>query len=48
DCDVSVRFDDPDIAIDWPIGTARAILSDKDDAALRFADFESPFVYEAA
>ena len=48
DCDVSVRFDDPDIAIDWPIGTAWAILSDKDDAALRFADFESPFVYEAA
>jgi dTDP-4-dehydrorhamnose 3,5-epimerase len=47
DCDVSVRFDDPDIAIDWPIETVRAILSDKDDAALRFADFQSPFVYEA-
>ena len=47
DCDVSVRFDDPDIAIDWPIQTVRAILSDKDDAALRFADFQSPFVYEA-
>ena len=47
DCDVSVRFDDPDISIDWLIETAWAILSEKDDAALRFADFQSPYVYEA-
>ena len=46
ECDVSVRFDDPDIAIDWPIATARTVVSDKDDAALQFADFDSPFVYE--
>ena len=47
DCDVSVRFDDPEIAIAWPTTTIRAILSDKDAAAPRLCDFESPFVYEA-
>ncbi len=28
--DKGLAFDDPDIAIDWPIGPAKAILSDKD------------------
>lgn len=39
----SVRFDDPDLGIDWGIDPARAILSDKDAAAGRFADFQTPF-----
>lgn len=47
DCDGAVRFDDPDFGIDWGIDPARAILSDKDNAAPLFKDFSSPFTYEA-
>ena len=43
DCDGAVRFDDPDLAIDWGIDPARAVLSAKDGAAPRFRDFDSPF-----
>jgi dTDP-4-dehydrorhamnose 3,5-epimerase len=46
ECDGAVRFDDPDIAIDWGLGPDRAVLSDKDAAAGTFGDFESPFVWE--
>ena len=42
----AVRFDDPDLAIDWGIAPDAAVLSDKDAAAPRFADFETPFTYE--
>ncbi len=44
ECDGSVRFDDPDIAIDWQLD-AKAVLSDKDAAAPLFRDVKSPFVY---
>jgi len=44
DCDGAVRFDDPEIGIDWGIDPASAMLSAKDAKALR--DFVSPFVYE--
>ena len=47
DCDGAVRFDDPDLAIDWGIDPARAILSDKDRAAQSLKDFNSPFRCEA-
>jgi dTDP-4-dehydrorhamnose 3,5-epimerase len=46
ECDGAVRFDDPDLAIDWGIAPAAAILSDKDRRAQSFADFQSPFVYQ--
>ena len=46
DCDGSVRFDDPEIDIDWGIDPKDAILSDKDAAAGSFRDFASPFVWE--
>jgi len=46
DCDGAVRFDDPDLGIDWGIENEFATLSDKDAAAGAFADFASPFVYE--
>lgn len=47
DCEGSVRFDDPDIGIDWGIPAYRAVLSDKDAAAGSFADLDSPFTHEA-
>ncbi|PIV82149.1 dTDP-4-dehydrorhamnose 3,5-epimerase [bacterium CG17_big_fil_post_rev_8_21_14_2_50_64_8] len=47
DSDGAVRFDDPDLAIDWGIDPAAAVLSDKDSAAGAWADFVSPFVHGA-
>jgi dTDP-4-dehydrorhamnose 3,5-epimerase len=44
DCDRAVRFDDPDIGIDWDLGTD-PVLSDKDANAPLFADLDNPFVY---
>ncbi len=46
DCDGAVRFDDPEIGIDWGVDPAGAILSDKDRAAPCLRDFHSPFVWE--
>ncbi len=45
DCDGAVRFDDPDLGIDWGIDPGRAVLSDKDAAAPLFRNFVTPFVY---
>jgi dTDP-4-dehydrorhamnose 3,5-epimerase len=47
DCDGAVAWNDPDLAIDWKIAPETAILSAKDAAAPRFADWHSPFTYEA-
>lgn len=44
--DGAVRFDDPDLAIDWGLDPAEAVLSDKDAAAPLFRDFVTPFRYE--
>jgi len=38
--DRSIRFDDPQIGIAWPVGMAELILSDKDRAAPLLADAE--------
>lgn len=46
ECDGSVRFDDPDIGIEWGIAPEDAILSKKDAAAPLLREFDSPFVYE--
>jgi dTDP-4-dehydrorhamnose 3,5-epimerase len=45
DCDGAVRFDDPELGIDWGIDPGMAVLSEKDAAAPRFRDFTTPFVY---
>jgi dTDP-4-dehydrorhamnose 3,5-epimerase len=42
----ALRFDDPDIGIDWGLGDTAPILSAKDAAAGSFAGFDSTFVYE--
>ncbi len=39
----AVRFDDPDLAIDWGIAPERAILSDKDRAAPLWREWQNPF-----
>ncbi len=44
--DLAVRFDDPDIGIDWGIDPLAAIISDNDAAARSFRGFKSPFKYE--
>jgi dTDP-4-dehydrorhamnose 3,5-epimerase len=43
--DGAVRFDDPDIGIDWGL-TGAPLLSDKDRAAPRLAAFDSPFTFK--
>ena len=42
----AIRWDDPELGIDWQTGDMMPTLSDKDAVALRFADLDSPFTYE--
>ncbi|MFN6978836.1 MAG: dTDP-4-dehydrorhamnose 3,5-epimerase [Gemmobacter sp.] len=43
DCEGAVRWDDPDLAIDWGIAPGDAVLSAKDAAAPAFRDLDTPF-----
>lgn len=45
DCDGGIRWDDPDIGIDWGL-TGGPVLSDKDRAAPLMRDWQSPFAWE--
>ena len=45
ECDQGLAWDDPTLAIDWPVSSANAVLSDKDRKLGRFADLVSPFRY---
>lgn len=45
DCDGAVRWDDPDLGIDW--GVSDPVLSDKDQKAPLLVDAPRPFVWEA-
>ena len=47
ECDGSVLFNDPDLGIDWGGAADNAVLSEKDRAATRWADFDTPFTYQA-
>jgi dTDP-4-dehydrorhamnose 3,5-epimerase len=42
--DRSIRFDDPEIGVDW--GTAAPILSEKDRSAPMLKEIGSPFTYD--
>ena len=42
----SVRWDDPDIGIEWPFAADEAILSEKDLVAPLLAELVSPFTWE--
>jgi len=43
--DRAIRFDDPDIAIVWPIAADALTLSDKDRSAARLADVQTGFAF---
>lgn len=46
ECDGAVRFDCPDIGIDWGLGDTQPTLSEKDRDAPPLSAFDSPFVYQ--
>jgi dTDP-4-dehydrorhamnose 3,5-epimerase len=46
DCDKGLAWDDPDLAIDWPVTPDKAVLSDKDRRHPRLADLPEAFRYE--
>ncbi|WP_183487117.1 dTDP-4-dehydrorhamnose 3,5-epimerase [Martelella radicis] len=45
ECDGAVRFDDPDIGIDWPLKDIEFTVSAKDREAPSFAAFDNPFSF---
>jgi len=45
ECDRGLAWDDPTLAINWPVSSENAVLSDKDRKFGRFAEFVSPFRY---
>ena len=45
DHDLGILWNDPALAIDWPISEERAVLSEKDRRQPEFAAFETPFHY---
>lgn len=47
ECDGVVRYDDPELGVDWGLGSQEAILSDKDRAAPLLTEVFSQFVWEA-
>ncbi len=46
ECDGAVRFDCPEIGIDWGLDGVEPLLSEKDRAAPGLREFASPFVWE--
>lgn len=46
DCDAGLAWDDPDIAIAWPLGDVVPVLSPKDQGLPRLRDYSSPFAYD--
>ena len=48
ECDRGIAWDDPDLAIDWPVDPETAVLSDKDRRHPRLAELPPQFAYDAA
>lgn len=46
ECDAGISWDDPDLAIAWPLGGVSPQLSDKDARLPALKDFSSPFAYD--
>ncbi len=46
ECERGLIWNDPTLAIAWPVAPADVVLSDKDRALGFFADFVSPFRYD--
>ena len=46
ECEGAVRFDDPDIGIEWPVVDRGITLSEKDATAPLLRDVKSPFNFE--
>jgi dTDP-4-dehydrorhamnose 3,5-epimerase len=46
DCDGGIRWNCPDVGIDWPLPATGPVLSPKDDELPVLADFDSPFTYD--
>jgi dTDP-4-dehydrorhamnose 3,5-epimerase len=44
--DSGLIWNDPDLAIEWPVAPDEVVLSDKDLKLGAFADFVSPFTYQ--
>ena len=40
-----IRWDDPDIAFQWPVPTSSIVVSEKDARLPRLDEFNSPFAY---
>jgi dTDP-4-dehydrorhamnose 3,5-epimerase len=43
-----VAWDDPDLAVSWPVDRQRAVLSDRDRRNPRLRDIASYFAYETS
>lgn len=46
--DRSVRYDDPEIGIDWELGGVAPVVSEKDEAAVALKDLAHDFIYSEA
>jgi dTDP-4-dehydrorhamnose 3,5-epimerase len=46
ECDGGVIWNDPDLAVPWPLSGSAPILSDKDQKLPRLVEFEIPFTYD--